>query len=46
MHEKEGEINVLDEEKKILRPKIEWGGSLECLRGVLGGEKAERIKRD
>ena len=46
MHEKEGEINILDEEKMILRPKIEWGGSLECLRDVLGGKEAERIERN
>ena len=32
--------------KMILRPKIEWGGSLECLRDVLGGKEAERIERN
>ena len=32
--------------KMILRPKIEWGGSLKCLRDVLGGKEAERIERN
>ena len=46
MHDKMIEKRSYQKKKSLLRPKIEWGRSLEWENGVWGGEESETVEKD